>query len=78
MENKKKWNEVKRHMENLTPDQLDRLSGFFQVVKDNKNGTATDESVMRYILNLPKEDIIPFTEIMSSMKGAYRRSGACL
>ena len=48
----------------LTQGQLDRLQGLFNIRLDILNGDAEEVDAMRYILDLPKEDVSPFTEIM--------------
>ena len=51
----------------LTTEQRDRLQNFLEVILASKEGNATEADVMRCIVNLPKEDIQPFTEILQKM-----------
>ncbi len=51
----------------LTTEQRDRLQNFLEVILASKEGNATEADVMRCIVNLPKEDIQPFTEILQTM-----------
>lgn len=60
--------EAERLIAALTPRQQNGLLGFLDAVTAKKNGTTTNADVLRYILDLPQEDIAAFTGIIKAIQ----------
>lgn len=59
--------EAKHAMKKLTAEQRDRLRGIVKIATASRNGEATEADVMRHIMDLPKEDVRPFTDILQAI-----------
>ena len=59
---------VQSIINSLTSGQLYRLYNFLGIVLSGKAGKGTDKEIICCIMNLPREDIKPFTDILQAVQ----------